>query len=331
MIKMSEKRADKTEAMEVESIAEGKNKSDEEEKMMLPGFRFHPTDEELVGFYLRRKVENKKIKIDLIKEVDIYKHDPWDLPMMGTAGDNKEWYFFSMRGRKYKNSVRPNRVTGSGFWKATGIDKPVYSTATITTSQSECIGLKKSLVYYRGSAGKGTKTDWMMHEFRLPPTWNTTSNAHQPNPNNIAHEAEVWTLCRIFKRISNYKRFTPDWKQQQPIVKQSLGDASSKACSLQSEISDDCSNNINFRKMAFEQNNNYTVSVGNYQVDQRTTDYNNSQPITMPQSSFASSNSSLWNTSTAEDQEYLFSEGNWDELKSVVDLAIDPRSLFGFK
>lgn len=79
----------------------------------------------------------------------------------GGAGE-KEWYFFCRRGRKYKNSMRPNRVTRSGFWKATGIDRPIYS------SGRECIGLKKSLVYYRGSAGKGTKTDWMMHEFRLP-------------------------------------------------------------------------------------------------------------------------------------------------------------------
>lgn len=78
-----------------------------------------------------------------------------------SAGE-KEWYFFCRRGRKYKNSVRPNRVTRSGFWKATGIDRPIYSPTR------ECIGLKKSLVYYRGSAGKGTKTDWMMHEFRLP-------------------------------------------------------------------------------------------------------------------------------------------------------------------
>ncbi|KAJ8568636.1 hypothetical protein K7X08_028169 [Anisodus acutangulus] len=326
---MSEKRAEKAEVME--SIAvEGKRQSDdEEEKMMLPGFRFHPTDEELVGFYLRRKVENKKIKIDLIKEVDIYKHDPWDLPkVMGTVGDNKEWYFFSMRGRKYKNSVRPNRVTGSGFWKATGIDKPVYSTTTGSSDQRECIGLKKSLVYYRGSAGKGAKTDWMMHEFRLPPI---TSNSHLPKHKNIAPEAEVWTLCRIFKRITNYKRFTPDWKQQQHLVKQSFGDASSKACSLQSEISDDHSNNINLKNMAFSQKNiNNAASGGNYQVDQRNSYCNTSKPINIPQSSFTSSNSSFWNTS-AEDQEYLFSDGNWDELKSVVDLAIDPRSLFGFK
>ena len=69
-------------------------------------------------------------------------------------------------------------MTGSGFWKATGIDKPVYSVA------GECIiGLKKTLVYYRGSAGKGTKTEWMMHEFRLP------SNNDHPSHNNDPHEA----------------------------------------------------------------------------------------------------------------------------------------------
>ncbi|CAN1221491.1 Transcription factor JUNGBRUNNEN 1 [Linum grandiflorum] len=95
--------------------------------------------------------------MDLIKLVDVYKYQPWELPSKFNS---------SPRGRKYKNSVRPNRVTaGCGFWKATGIDKSIYS-------GGECVvvGLKKSLVYYRGSAGKGTKTDWMMHEFRLPPS-----------------------------------------------------------------------------------------------------------------------------------------------------------------
>lgn len=92
---------------------------------------------------------------------------------MCTEADDKEMYYFCMRGRKYKNSVRPNRVTKGGFWKATGIDKPVYS----STTKCIIIGLKKCLVYYRGSAGKGTKTDWMMHEFRLPPTSNTNQQA----------------------------------------------------------------------------------------------------------------------------------------------------------
>lgn len=95
---------------------------------------------------------------------------------VSSVGGEKEWYFFCLRGRKYRNSIRPNRVTGSGFWKATGIDRPICS----LTKSGECIGLKKSLVYYRGSAGKGTKTDWMMHEFRLPPA--DSKNGDNTNP-----------------------------------------------------------------------------------------------------------------------------------------------------
>ncbi|KAK9277020.1 hypothetical protein L1049_006559 [Liquidambar formosana] len=50
------------------------------DEILLPGFRFHPTDEELVGFYLKRKIQQRPLSIELIKQLDIYKHDPWDLP-----------------------------------------------------------------------------------------------------------------------------------------------------------------------------------------------------------------------------------------------------------
>ena len=47
---------------------------------VMPGFRFHPTEEELIEFYLRRKVDGKRFNIDLIAFVDLYRYDPWDLP-----------------------------------------------------------------------------------------------------------------------------------------------------------------------------------------------------------------------------------------------------------
>ncbi|OAP04088.1 NAC052 [Arabidopsis thaliana] len=46
---------------------------------LAPGFRFHPTDEELVSYYLKRKVLGQPVRFDAIGEVDIYKHEPWDL------------------------------------------------------------------------------------------------------------------------------------------------------------------------------------------------------------------------------------------------------------
>lgn len=61
-------------------VVEAEAEAEKEEEVVLPGFRFHPTDEELVGFYLRRKVDNKPVSIEIIKQIDIYKYDPCDLP-----------------------------------------------------------------------------------------------------------------------------------------------------------------------------------------------------------------------------------------------------------
>ncbi|KAL5582314.1 hypothetical protein UlMin_014756 [Ulmus minor] len=174
---------------------EEKNDMDKIDDIMLPGFRFHPTDEELVEFYLKSKVEQRSLPIELIKQVDIYKYDPWDLPRLASTGE-KEWYFYCPRDRKYRNSARPNRVTGAGFWKATGTDRPIYS-----SSGNKCIGLKKSLVFYRGRAAKGMKTDWMMHEFRLPSMVDSSPPKKLLDKSFSAHDS--WAICRIFKKANS--------------------------------------------------------------------------------------------------------------------------------
>ncbi|KAK9950204.1 hypothetical protein M0R45_005705 [Rubus argutus] len=83
-------------------------------ELELPaGFRFHPTDEELVNHYLIKKCASQNISVPIIKEIDLYKFDPWQLPDMALYGE-KEWYFFSPRDRKYPNGSRPNRAAGTG-------------------------------------------------------------------------------------------------------------------------------------------------------------------------------------------------------------------------
>ena len=44
-----------------------------------PVFRFHPTDEKFVNYYLKRKVHGLNIELDIVPEVDLHKCEPWDL------------------------------------------------------------------------------------------------------------------------------------------------------------------------------------------------------------------------------------------------------------
>ncbi|KAF8405702.1 hypothetical protein HHK36_007779 [Tetracentron sinense] len=147
------------------------------------GFRFHPTDEELVMHYLCRRCASQPIAVPVIAEIDLYKYDPWQLPGMALYGE-KEWYFFSPRDRKYPNGSRPNRTAGTGYWKATGTDKPI--------GPSKAVGIKKALVFYTGKAPKGEKTNWIMHEYRLA---NVDRSARKKGL-----RLDDWVLCRIYNR-----------------------------------------------------------------------------------------------------------------------------------
>ncbi|KAL8171959.1 hypothetical protein V2J09_023763 [Rumex salicifolius] len=153
-----------------------------------PGFRFFPTDEELLVQYLCRKAAGHQFSLQIIAEIDLYKFNPWILPSKALFGE-KEWYFFSPRDRKYPNGSRPNRVAGSGYWKATGTDK-------VISSQGRKVGIKKALVFYIGKAPKGTKTNWIMHEYRLADSPRKTGSS----------KLDDWVLCRIYKKTSSAEK-----------------------------------------------------------------------------------------------------------------------------
>ncbi|KAI3809947.1 hypothetical protein L1987_19551 [Smallanthus sonchifolius] len=160
-----------------------------------PGFRFHPTDEELVVHYLKKRVAGAPLPVAIIAEIDLYKFDPWELPAKATFGE-QEWYFFSPRDRKYPNGARPNRAANSGYWKATGTDKPV-----MTLGATQKVGVKKALVFYGGKPPKGVKTNWIMHEYRLT-DGKTVSKPHGSDPTKQKGSLRLddWVLCRIYKK-----------------------------------------------------------------------------------------------------------------------------------
>jgi hypothetical protein len=151
---------------------------------LAPGFRFHPTDEELVRYYLRRKICGKSFRVDAISEIDIYKTEPWDLPGKSKLKSRDlEWYFFSVLDKKYGNGSRTNRATDRGYWKTTGKDRAVYH-------RSQVVGMKKTLVYHCGRAPRGERTNWVMHEYRLTDEDLAKSGIVQ----------DAFVLCRVFRK-----------------------------------------------------------------------------------------------------------------------------------
>ncbi|CAN7120883.1 unnamed protein product [Brassica rapa subsp. narinosa] len=151
---------------------------------LAPGFRFHPTDEELVRYYLKRKVCNKPFNFDAISVADVYKSEPWDLPDKSKLkGRDLEWYFFSMLDKKYSNGSKTNRATERGYWKTTGKDREIRNGTRV-------VGMKKTLVYHKGRAPRGERSNWVMHEYRLTDDELKIAGAPQ----------DAFVLCRVFQK-----------------------------------------------------------------------------------------------------------------------------------
>uniref|UniRef100_A0ACD6ADA2 Uncharacterized protein n=1 Tax=Avena sativa TaxID=4498 RepID=A0ACD6ADA2_AVESA len=183
------------------------------QSVVPPGFRFHPTEEELLTYYLAKKVASQPIDLDVIPDVDLNKLEPWDIQercRIGTGPQN-DWYLFSHKDKKYPTGTRTNRATAAGFWKATGRDKAIYSAAG-----SGRIGMRKTLVFYKGRAPHGHKSDWIMHEYRLDDLVVTPhpagagadapyySGASSPirgvAGDQSSAQEDGWVICRVFKK-----------------------------------------------------------------------------------------------------------------------------------
>ncbi|KAF7834628.1 transcription factor JUNGBRUNNEN 1-like [Senna tora] len=232
----------------------------------------------------------------------------------------KEGYFYCKRGRKYRNSIRPNRVTGSGFWKATGIDKPVYD-----NNNDSIIGLKKTLVYYRGSAGKGTKTEWMMHEFRHPPTTTATANnkTHINNNINIPQEAEIWTLCRIFKRNASHRKCAPadHWRHFGGNKRHSSQDQKSNNSTVTTVDQSSAITTDNDKPQTYinfggthSDNNNDTF----FQQEHKPLINNNNNRINY----YYNHHHQVATNNNSSNDLFAFENSSWDELGSVVQFPL---------
>ncbi|PSS18238.1 NAC domain-containing protein [Actinidia chinensis var. chinensis] len=146
------------------------------------GFRFRPTDEELVVHYLKRKVHSLPLPALIIPELHVFHTNPWDLP-----GDlrEKRYFFSTIKG----NLNKCQRIsTGSGYWKAIGKEKHIVG------SNKRAVGVRKTLVFYGGKPLHGLRTNWVMHQYGLVGSETTTPNTTQKIM------GEEWVVCCIYQR-----------------------------------------------------------------------------------------------------------------------------------
>lgn len=173
--------------------------------MGAPGFRFYPTEEELIAFYLKHKIQGTTRLLQhidrVIPQLHVYDFYPWDLPQYAgecCQGDLEQWFFFIPRQEKEAKGGRPCRLTSSGYWKATGSPNIVYSW------NNRAIGIKRTMVFYNGRAPSGTKTKWKMNEykaFKEEPSINTN---HKPEMQLLMEDL---SLCRVYVKSNSLRAF----------------------------------------------------------------------------------------------------------------------------
>ncbi|WOH04949.1 hypothetical protein DCAR_0624361 [Daucus carota subsp. sativus] len=150
-----------------------------------PGFRFCPTDEELLVHFLQRKASLLPYHPDIIPDLDLYPYDPWDLE--GKAlGEGSKWYFYSRRTQ--------NRITSNGYWNPLGGDESIYSSST-----SKKVGTKKYYAFYIGASSEGVKTNWIMQEYKLSDAAASSSRSSSSKRKSSKTDHTKWVVCRVYE------------------------------------------------------------------------------------------------------------------------------------
>nr|XP_043626797.1 NAC domain-containing protein 104 [Erigeron canadensis] len=159
-----------------------------------PGFRFCPTDEELVVHFLQRKASLLPYHPDIIPDLDLYPYDPWDLDGKALV-EGKKWYYYSRRTQ--------NRITTNGYWKSWGCDEQI-----ISSRSSKRVGVKKYYVFHIGdSPDEGVKTNWIMQEYRFSDhDASSSSSTSSGRPKRRSHsklDFSKWVICRVFEHCDS--------------------------------------------------------------------------------------------------------------------------------
>ncbi|KAF0909036.1 hypothetical protein E2562_030649 [Oryza meyeriana var. granulata] len=163
-----------------------------------PGYRFYPTEEELVCFYLRHKLDGRRVR-DIERVIPVA-----DVHQGAWTGDGEPWFYFCPRQEREARGGRPSRTTPSGYWKVAGTPGWVYS------ADGRPIGTKKTMVFYRGRAPAGIKTEWKMNEYRAfedDDDADAAALTTAPAPNPYLQTRSEFSLCRLYTRSGCPRQF----------------------------------------------------------------------------------------------------------------------------
>ncbi|KAK2663882.1 hypothetical protein Ddye_002456 [Dipteronia dyeriana] len=153
---------------------------------------FRPIREELAK-YVKEKMRDPAFTIPYIKDDNIYKYHPSELPGLFSSyqSDDQVWYFFCTLENKYGKSDKFNRIAKGGYWKKTGGDLTIEA-----TDSNKPIGIRKILVFKDYDDGKENKTSYTMHEYH---------DIHEDHFNEQPVSIGQVVLCRI-ERNTEKKR-----------------------------------------------------------------------------------------------------------------------------
>ncbi|KAK9278549.1 hypothetical protein L1049_028119 [Liquidambar formosana] len=136
------------------------------------GYRFVPTEEELVTHYLMNKVSYKPLPPCVIEDIDATKlySKPPPKCLETTSCEEREWFFFIHQDENFE---KPIRMVGNGigFWKSSGEENLIYNL------DGNVFASKTYYSYFRGTLPKAKKTHWKMEEYRIHVECNTKQDS----------------------------------------------------------------------------------------------------------------------------------------------------------
>ncbi|XP_056864398.1 NAC transcription factor 29-like [Raphanus sativus] len=185
-----------------------------------PGYRFVPTDAELIYYYLKpfSRDKNKSCPNFPIHHANIYESNPQQLTAEYKKGNLTEWFFISERTKIKRNGTKQKRGDhNGGYWHAKA------ATKTIKAKKQGIVGYKTTLNYYVGKQPNGVRTNWLMKEYWLESSDhnNTVDYAIckiylKPTAKGNMEEEDVEDLEEEFVQPSNVEYQQPQPQFRQP-------------------------------------------------------------------------------------------------------------------